>query len=106
MYLQEAVADPGFPRGGFPQRWLLFGQFFPQNCMKLKEFGPSGARPWRPSLISANEQALVGLETGSYRAADDYAIMPARASRFVVFQRPVGLQAAGFTLLAGVWCEW
>ena len=38
--------------------------------MKLKEFGPQGVRPWHPSLRSANEQALVGLETGSYRAAD------------------------------------
>ena len=48
------VADPGFPRGGAPtlggggggaptQHTILPN--FPQNCMKLKEFGPGGARP-------------------------------------------------------------
>ena len=40
------VADPGFPRGGGAnspgghQHTIL--QKFPKNCMKLKEFGPSG----------------------------------------------------------------
>ena len=43
------VADPGFPRGGranSPGGWggrqhtILLN--FPQNCMKLKEFGPRG----------------------------------------------------------------
>ena len=43
----RAVADPGFPRGGGanPQGGgasLLFGQHFPKNCMKMKEFGPRG----------------------------------------------------------------
>ena len=46
------VADPGFPQGGANPKGgcekLLFGQFFPKNCMKLKEFGPGGARPWCP----------------------------------------------------------
>ena len=41
------VADPGFPRGGGAnspgggrQHTILLN--FPQNCMKLKEFGPRG----------------------------------------------------------------
>ena len=39
------VAGPGFPQGGGANskdgcEKLLFGQFFPKNCMKLKEFGP------------------------------------------------------------------
>ena len=40
-----AVADLGFPRRGRqPQspHHLLFGQFFPENCMKMKEIGPAG----------------------------------------------------------------
>ena len=35
------------------QRWrLLFLSISPQNCMKLKKFGPRGwgARPWQPAL--------------------------------------------------------
>ena len=34
---------------------LLFGQFFPKDCKKLKEFGTGdgGGCPWRP-LRSAN----------------------------------------------------
>ena len=44
-----SVADPGFARGegGNPLcegAKLLFGQKFPQNCMKIKEFGPRGGR--------------------------------------------------------------
>ena len=47
-------------RGRQSPRWepnLLFGQKFPKNCMKMKEFGPrgGGVRPWRPTpLRSAN----------------------------------------------------
>ena len=44
-----------FPRGvrQLP-KMLLFLNFFAENCMKMKEFGPPwGARPWRP-LGSAN----------------------------------------------------
>ena len=52
----KSVADPGFPRrgGGQLPRWghkPFFNQFFPENCIKKKEFGPragSGARPSRP----------------------------------------------------------
>ena len=41
------VADPGFPRrgGANPQGRdanVLFGQKIPENCMKMKEFGPRG----------------------------------------------------------------
>ena len=44
----DTVADPGFPRGGGanPQGGgtnLLFGCKFPENCMKMKDFGPRGA---------------------------------------------------------------
>ena len=42
-----------FPRGvrQLP-KVLLFFNFVPENCMKMKEFGPpgGGARPWRPPL--------------------------------------------------------
>ena len=43
----NAVVDPGFPRGGGANskggcKKLLFGQFFPKNCMKLKELGLGG----------------------------------------------------------------
>ena len=55
------MADLGFPRGGGvnPQGGsanLLFGQKFPENCMKMKEFGPKGGAhvPGTP-LRSANE---------------------------------------------------
>ena len=43
-----------FPRGvrQLP-KVLLFFKFFAKNRMKMKEFGPRGARPWRP-LRSAN----------------------------------------------------
>ena len=51
----NSVANLGFPRGGGadPQNGganLLFGQKFPENCMKMKEFGPrrGGVHPWRP----------------------------------------------------------
>ena len=59
------MADPGFSqKGGSHSKGgcekLIFGQFFPKNCMKLKEFGPEGARPWR-YLRSANVSASVCL---------------------------------------------
>ena len=43
------VADPGFPRegGANPQGGganLLFGQKFPENCMKWKNLDPEGGR--------------------------------------------------------------
>ena len=45
----SAVPDPGFPPGGGGVRQLpkvlLFFNFFAENYMKMKEFGP----PWRPS---------------------------------------------------------
>ena len=56
MYIDVsyALADLGFSQGGGTNskcgcKKLLFGQFSPKNCMKLKEFGPQGgAHPWRP----------------------------------------------------------
>ena len=56
--MQEgAVTDPGPPQGGDANskggcEKLLFGIFSPNNCMKLKDFGPraegggSLALPW------------------------------------------------------------
>ena len=51
------MADPVFPRGGAanPQDEganLLFGQKIPENCMKMKEFGPRRGVtcPWCPPL--------------------------------------------------------
>ena len=29
-------------------KWVCQPIFFGENCMKMKEFGPLGARPWRP----------------------------------------------------------
>ena len=56
-----AVADPGFPRGGGANspggRQHTILPYFPKNCMKLKEFGPSGgACILRAPLRSATEQ--------------------------------------------------
>ena len=50
----ESVADPGFSPGGgapTPKSAIIF-QFFAENCMKMKEFGPpGGARvPGAPPL--------------------------------------------------------
>ena len=47
---KKSVADPGFPRGGGANspggRQHMILPIFPENCMKLKEFGPpGGARP-------------------------------------------------------------
>ena len=47
------VVDSGFSRGGCAKSQngcanLLFCHFFAENCMKMTEFGPRGARPWRP----------------------------------------------------------
>ena len=47
------VADPGFSPGGAPTpKSAIIFQFFAENCMKMKEFGPPGgarvpgAPPW------------------------------------------------------------
>ena len=49
--MSYALVDLGFSQAGGTNckcgcKKLLFGQFFPKNCMKLKEFGC--ACPWRP----------------------------------------------------------
>ena len=53
----HAVVDPGFSRrrgANFPD-----GQIFPQNCMKMKEFGPRGkARVPGAPLRSANVMTI------------------------------------------------
>ena len=39
----KAVADPGFSPGGAPTpKSAIIFQFFAENCMKMKEFGPPG----------------------------------------------------------------
>ena len=48
------MADPGFSPGGAPTpKSAIIFQFFAENCMKMKEFGPpgGGARPWCPPWI-------------------------------------------------------
>ena len=56
-----AVTDPGFPRGSInPKGWganLVFGQLFPENCRKMKEIGPRGARAPSAPLPSADQSA-------------------------------------------------
>ena len=51
------MADPGFSPGGgapTPKSAIIF-QFFAENCMKMKEFGPpGGARVPGAPLGSAN----------------------------------------------------
>ena len=53
----NAVADPGFPRGGDANpkgggRQPIIWPIFPENCMKMKKFWARGrgARPSRPPL--------------------------------------------------------
>ena len=49
--MQWRIQD--FPQGGAPTpKSAIIFQFFAENCMKMKEFGPpgGGARPWRPPL--------------------------------------------------------
>ena len=49
--IQWRIQD--FPQGGAPTpKSTIIFQFFAENCMKMKEFGPPGgdARPWRPPL--------------------------------------------------------
>ena len=58
------MADPGFSPGGgapTPKNAIIF-QFFAENCMKMKEFGPpgGGGASLAPPLGSANDYALSG----------------------------------------------
>ena len=51
------VADPGFSPGGAPTpKSAIIFQFFAENCMKMKEFGPPGGgrASLAPPLGSAN----------------------------------------------------
>ena len=56
MFEILAVADPGFSPGGAPTpKSAIIFQFFAENCMKMKEFGPPGGRAsLAPPLGSAN----------------------------------------------------
>ena len=39
----------GFPQGGGPTpKIAIIFQIFAENCMKMKQFGPPGGRPWCP----------------------------------------------------------
>ena len=50
--IQWRIQD--FPQGGAPTpKIAIIFHIFAKNCMKMKEFGPGGGRPWRP-LGSAN----------------------------------------------------
>ena len=50
-----------FPEGGAPIPKLgLFCQFFAENCMKMKEFGPGGRASLAPPLRSANDCCRLG----------------------------------------------
>ena len=67
----NSVADPGFSPGGgapTPKSAIIF-QFFAENCMKMKEFGPQGGRAsLAPPLGSANATT-----TGMKNQAEDIA---------------------------------
>ena len=72
------MADPGFSRGGAPIPKLgLFCQFFAENCMKMKEFGPPGggraslAPPLDPPMtcISERKSSLEDNFAGSFRVS-------------------------------------
>ena len=60
--MQWRIQD--FPQGGAPTpKSAIIFQFFAENCMKMKEFGPpgGGARvPGAPPLGSANDMATYG----------------------------------------------
>ena len=63
---QSPVADPGFSPGGVPtpKNAIIF-QFFAENCMKMKEFGPpGGARIPGTPLGSANGHCVHSCDTG------------------------------------------
>ena len=51
MYIYSG-GSRNFPRGvrQLP-KVLLFFNFFAENCMKMKEYWPGGAHPWRPPWI-------------------------------------------------------
>ena len=49
-----------FPQGGAPtSKIAIIFQIFAENCMKMKEFGSGGARPWRPPLDPPMYEVIV-----------------------------------------------
>ena len=77
------VADPGFPRGGGANspggRQHTILPNFPKNCMKLKEFGPSGGggRPKfyyvDPPLVTLTFKEVTSLIGNYALAGSEYA---------------------------------
>ena len=59
-YISISGGSRIFPRGvrQLP-KVLLFFNFFPENCMKMKEFGPPGGRVPGAPLRSANEYVVL-----------------------------------------------
>ena len=62
------VADPGFPRGGGANHQggevnLIFGQKFPENAWKWKNWDPEGggARPQRPPPLDPPVESIWGI---------------------------------------------
>ena len=59
-HYQQAVADPGFPKGGGTnppgghQHTIVAN--FPKNCMKSKEFEPQGVHASHALFRSANDK--------------------------------------------------
>ena len=65
IFQHSSLAYPGFSWVGGANSQsecanLLFCKFFAENYMKMKEFGPGGARPWRPNG-SANAHVMKAL---------------------------------------------
>ena len=62
----KSVADPGFSRVGCANSQIgIILQFFAENCMKMKEFGPpgEGARVPGAPLRSAKGSVLVKIQS-------------------------------------------
>ena len=63
--MQWRIQD--FPQGGAPTpKIAIIFQIFAKNCMKMKEFGPPGGRPWRPPWIRQWYGILIDPITLSY----------------------------------------
>ena len=76
--IQCPVADPGFSPGWAPtpKNAIIF-QFFVENCMKMKEFGPGGGRaslappldpPMYTSVHVSDMNSKIGVQCGDTEA--------------------------------------
>ena len=80
--LLSAVADPGFSPGGAPTPKIGINfQIFAENCMKMKEFGPGGARPWRPLRSANGEWRIQDFSEGATSGGSNVA--PSSPGKFV-----------------------